>query len=106
MSLRPTSDFSLTEAARPRRGAVAKLILAAPLALALALGGCAHVAGDKCYVTPDRHEAARRLYERSGSLDLTRRTLQESGEWMDCEIEQTIDRLANENAAWGDEQLP
>ena len=56
--------------------------------------GCSR--GSRCYVRPDRHEQARRLYERTGSIELTERTLREA-QWLDCEVNQTVARLVSEN---------
>lgn len=73
------------------------LVVAACLVAVLAAGGlgCAPQ-GDRCYVEPARHESARRLYARAGSLELVERTLAEA-DWLPCEIEQTIYRLKKEN---------
>jgi len=63
---------------------------------ALGASGCL-APTDRCWVRPDRHEQARRLYVRSGSLDLTRTTLLEA-DWLPCEVEETVQRLAKENS--------
>ena len=58
--------------------------------------GCARP-NDRCWVRPDRHEQAQRLYERTGSIKLTAEALAEA-DWLPCHIEQTIARLEKENS--------
>lgn len=71
------------------------LIVAVSASILVLVSGCAP-SGDKCYVSPARHDAARRLYARSGSLQVVRETLTEA-DWLPCEVEQTIARLEKEN---------
>jgi hypothetical protein len=54
-------------------------------------------ANDRCWVRPDRHEQARRLHERTGSIELTAQTLREA-DWLECEINEVVYRLENENS--------
>lgn len=75
-------------------------LTALTLAASLSAGCLANFGGDRCYVSPERHAAARRLYDRSGSLELTRDQLVRA-DWLSCEIEQTIYRLHNETAPAG-----
>jgi hypothetical protein len=80
---------------RRARPPFAVLLLLAGVVVVMAAAGCSP-SGDRCYVEPARHESARRLYARSGSIQVVRETLADA-DWLPCEIEQTIARLEQEN---------
>jgi len=62
---------------------------------ALATTGCINTAGDRCWVTPHEMKAARRLYERVGSLHAVEVAMRDA-DYQDCEVEQVIYRLQHE----------
>ena len=65
--------------------------------VALVCASCALYRNDKMYVSDVKYEEARKIYDETGSLDLTRQKLVESETWRRAEINEAMYRLRKQH---------
>ena len=74
------------------RKSIAGLMLAASLLAA----GCGLYQKDKAWVSEEKYTQASALFDTTGSLALTEKSLRENPTWLDAEINEALYRLKKE----------
>ncbi len=69
------------------------LILATTFLLA---GGCGYKTEDRCWIDDYGYKQVKKLYEKTQTLDLVRRSLEDQHNWRQCEINEALYRLRKE----------
>lgn len=65
------------------------------LALAIFLTSCSWLKYEKCWIDDKRYVEVKKLYDKTGSLEMVRQTLKDEY-WSRCEINEAIYRLKKE----------